>query len=131
MRLLIDTHVLIWHSNNSPQVSATAAALLNDPSNDLYLSMASAWEIAIKVGLKKLTLNVPYVPFINRATAVYGMQFLPISLDDCSAYEQLAFPLPNHRDPFDRMIVIHARNHGLSLVSADSAFDAYGVTRLW
>jgi PIN domain nuclease of toxin-antitoxin system len=53
-----------------------------------------------------------------------------VTIDDCSAYEQLPFPDPNHRDPFDRMIVVHARGHGLSLVSADPAFDAYGVNRL-
>ena len=59
MKLLLDSHSLLWHANGDPQMSATATSLLVDPTNDLYLSMASIWEIAIKVGLKKLTLSAP------------------------------------------------------------------------
>ena len=69
MKLLLDTHALIWHSDTSPQMSATATALLNDPANELFLSMASAWEIAIKVGLQKLPLSVTYIHSTDRKAA--------------------------------------------------------------
>ena len=131
MKLLLDTHVLIWHVKAIPKLSAVATALLTDPANERFLSMASVWEIAIKVGLKKLTLSSPIDQFMADAVSLYQIAVLNIRTDDCAAYEQLPFPNPNHRDPFDRMIVVHASRNGLSLVSADAAFDAYGVTRLW
>ena len=131
MKLLLDTHTFLWYADGDPRLSATAAALLVDPANDLSLSMASVWEIAIKVGLKKLTLSAPYVTFMTRAMTGYGVTLLPIAFDDCAAYEQLPFPEPQHRDPFDRMIIVHAQRDGLSIVGVDAAFDSYGVTRLW
>lgn len=131
MKLLLDTHTFLWHANGDPQLSAPATALLIDPANELLLSMASVWEIAIKVGLKKLTLSEPYVAFMTRAITAYGVTLLPMTLDDCAAYEQLPFPDRQHRDPFDRMIVTHALRDGLSIVGIDVALDGYGVTRLW
>ncbi len=131
MKLLLDTHTFLWHADGDPRMSATATALLMDPANDLFLSMASVWEIAIKVGLKKLTLSAPYVTFMTRAITGYGLTAFPMTLDDCVAYEQLPLPSKQYRDPFDRMIVVHALRNGLSVVGVDGAFDAYGVTRLW
>jgi len=131
MKLLLDTHTFLWYADGDPRLSTTAAALLVDPANDLFLSTASVWEIAIKVGLKKLTLSAPYVTFMTRAMTGYGVTLLPIAFDDCAAYEQLPFPEPQHRDPFDRMIIVHAQRDGLSIVGVDAAFDSYGVTRLW
>ena len=131
MKLLLDTHTFLWHAEGSPNLSATATALLIDPANELYLSLASVWELAIKVGLKKLSLSLPFLPFIPDALRYFGIVLLPISLDDCAAYEQLPFPDPKHRDPFDRMIVVHAVRHGMSIVSADPKLDAYVITRLW
>lgn len=131
MKLLLDTHTFIWHADGNPQISAVATALLIDPANDLFLSMATVWEIAIKMGLKKLTLSAPFVTFMTRAIAGYGLTLLPMAFDDCAAYENLPFPDPNHRDPFDRMMIIHALRNGLSVVGNDVAFDAYGVNRLW
>src|SRR5262249_34094633 len=93
--------------------------------------VASIWEIAIKVGLKKLTLSSSFVPFMTRAISSYGVTVLPIIFEDCAEYQTLGFPLPNHRDPFDRMIITHAKRNGLSVVGADANFDGYGITRLW
>ncbi|MHB1423998.1 MAG: type II toxin-antitoxin system VapC family toxin [Gemmataceae bacterium] len=131
MKLLLDSHTLLWHADGDSRMSATAVALLIDPANALFLSMATVWEIAIKVGLKKLTLAVPYATFTTRAITGYGLAVLPMTIDDCAAYEQLPFPNKQHRDPFDRMIVIHAVRNGLSVVGVDAAFDPYGISRLW
>jgi PIN domain nuclease of toxin-antitoxin system len=115
----------------NPSLSATASALIADPANQLFLSMASVWEIGIKSGLKKMGLSVPYATFLSTAVNGYGLTVLPITADDCIDYEALPFPDKQHRDPFDRMIAVHALRNGLSLVSVDAAFDPYGVTRLW
>lgn len=131
MKLLLDTHTFLWHSDGSPQISATATALLVDPTNELFLSMATVWEIAIKVGLKKLTLSSSFLPFMTKAITGYGLTVLPITLDDCAGYEALPFPLPKHRDPFDRLIITHAVRNGLIIVGIDANFDPYDVTRLW
>ena len=131
MKLLLDTHTFLWHADGDPKMSAAATALLIDPANELFLSMASVWELAIKMGLKKLTVSAPYVAFMTRAITGYGITILPMTFDDCAAYEQLPFPDPQHRDPFDRMIVVHAVRNGLSVVGVDAALDPYGVTRLW
>jgi PIN domain nuclease of toxin-antitoxin system len=131
VNLLLDSHTLLWLMEGNPNLSAKASALIADPANQLLLSMASVWEIGIKSGLKKMGLSVPYATFLSTALNGYGLTVLPISADDCIDYEALLFPDKQHRDPFDRMIVIHARRNGLSLVSVDTAFDPYGVTRLW
>jgi PIN domain nuclease of toxin-antitoxin system len=115
----------------NPSLSAAAAALLADPANRLHLSMASVWEMAIKVGLKKMGLSVPYATFLATAVTGYGLTVLPITTDDCVRYEALPFLDPQHRDPFDRMIVTQALRHGLSIVGVDVALDAYRVPRLW
>jgi PIN domain nuclease of toxin-antitoxin system len=131
VKLLLDTHTLLWHADGSPQMSATATALVMDPANDLFLSLASVWEIALKVGIKKLTLSAAYATFMTRAITGYGISVLPITTDDCVRYEPLPFPDKKHRDPFDRMIITHALRDGLPVVGVDASFDSYAVTRLW
>ena len=131
MNLLLDSHTLLWLMEANPSLSPTAASLIADPAHRLHLSLASVWEIAIKVGLGKLGLSVPLATFLATAVQGYGLTLVPISVDDCIGYEALPFPHPNHRDPFDRMIITHAQRFQLSVVSNDAAFDPYGVTRLW
>jgi PIN domain nuclease of toxin-antitoxin system len=131
VNLLVDSHTLLWLMEGSPNLSPKAAVLIADPANLLHLSMASVWEIAIEAGLKKLGLSVPFSTFLTTAVSGYGLTVLPISTDDCIRYERLSFPDPQHRDPFDRMIIVHALRNGISVVGNDAAFDAYGVTRLW
>jgi PIN domain nuclease of toxin-antitoxin system len=131
VKLLLDTHAFLWHADGSPQLSAHAAALLADPANDLFLSMATLWEIAIKVGLKKLTLSCSYTEYMTKAIPGYGITVLPITLEDCAVYSSLPFPLDEHRDPFDRLIITHAQRNAASVIGADLNFDDYGITRLW
>lgn len=131
MNLLLDSHTLLWLMQSNPNLSASAAALIADPANRLFLSMASIWEIGIKSGLGKMGLSVPYEKFLDTAINGYGLTVVTIMTDDCVRYEKLPFPDPNHRDPFDRMIIVHALQNGLDIVSVDASFDSYGVTRLW
>jgi PIN domain nuclease of toxin-antitoxin system len=79
VNLLLDTHTFLWHANGDPQISSTATALLIDPTNHLFLSMASMWEMAIKSGLRKLILSGPFGTFMTRAITGYGLTVLPIT----------------------------------------------------
>ena len=131
MKLLLDSHTLLWLMQSNPKLSGTAAGLIADPANRLYLSLASIWEIGIKSGLGKMGLSVPYATFLDTAINGYGLIVLPITKDDCVRYESLSFPDPQHCDPFDRMIITHALRDGSTIVGVDTSFDSYDVTRLW
>lgn len=90
--------------------------------------MASLWEMAIKISLGKLQLKEPYEKFIPRQLAVNGIGVLNLSMEHTAAVAALAF---HHRDPFDRLIAVQARIEKMTLVSADPAFDAYEIERVW
>jgi PIN domain nuclease of toxin-antitoxin system len=128
MRVLLDSHTLIWAVDEPTKLSATAVATLQDPGNDLVVSAGSVWEIAIKVGLNKLTLSQPYRPWIEKAIADLGASLLPITLEHAGALVRLPM---HHRDPFDRLLVAQSMIEKLLVVSADAQLDAYGITRLW
>lgn len=128
MRLLLDSHTLIWSADEPARITPAAMAVMSDPANDLVLSAASLWEIAIKVGLGRLPLSLPYRQWMDKAMADLGLVVLPITLDH--AERQASLPL-HHRDPFDRLLVAQAQVEGVPLVSADAVLDAYGITRLW
>lgn len=128
MRLLLDSHVVIWSVEQDHLLSATAHAAITNPRNDLSVSAATIWEIAIKVGSGKLSLSLPYRQWMTQAIAALRLTVLPITVDYADA--QAGLPA-HHRDPFDRLIIAQTLTEGITVVSADGAFDAYGVTRLW
>jgi PIN domain nuclease of toxin-antitoxin system len=126
--LLLDTHAFLWFCQADPLLSPTAKTLIEDAGNRKLLSVASCWEISIKVGLGKLKLGEPSTTYIPAALSRTGIELLPISLAHATAVECLPF---HHRDPFDRLLVAQAALEVVSIVSVDVALDAYGVTRLW
>lgn len=128
MRILLDTHAMYWYIEGDPQLSSEAQAIIQDASNDALISPASYWEIAIKISIKKWRLNRPYADFIDIGLKQYDFQILPIMPLHTAALITMPF---HHRDPFDRLLAAQALAEGVSLVSNDSAFDAYGVKRLW
>jgi PIN domain nuclease of toxin-antitoxin system len=128
MRVLLDSHALLWAVDNPAQLSAAARTALQDPANELLISAGSLWEIAIKVGLRKLILTLPYRDWITRALTDLALTILPITVDYADA--QIALPW-HHRDPFDRLVIAQALTDGIEVVSADSTFDSYGVRRIW
>ena len=128
MKLLVDAHTLIWAVDDPSKLGPQAVTVLQDPANDLLLSAATIWEIAIKVGLKKLSLSMPYKQWVAKAMADLGMTVLPITAE----YADVQAGLPNHhRDPFDRMLVAQSQVENIHVVSADPVFDQYGINRLW
>ncbi|MBD1841890.1 type II toxin-antitoxin system VapC family toxin [Cyanobacteria bacterium FACHB-63] len=127
MNLLLDTHAFLWYLQNDPKLSATVAEILESSENRLYLSIISLWEIAIKIGLSKLSLQYSLEELCD-ALVQFDIEILPIAYEEIRQY--LNLPL-HHRDPFDRMLVAQALTHSLVLVSRDAILDAYPIERIW
>jgi PIN domain nuclease of toxin-antitoxin system len=128
MRLLLDTHTFLWFVANDPKLSARAKVLIGDPANRIEISPASYWEIAIKVSLGKLSLHAPYPAFMQRAIA--GNRFTVLAVEPQHTAALIGLPF-HHRDPFDRLLICQALVEQIPVVSADSTFDLYQVSRHW
>lgn len=128
MRMLLDTHTFLWFVLGDPRLTANAKASIEELGNEKLVSPASYWEIAIKISLGKYTLSQPYEEFMERGIIENGFVVLPIELKHTAVLTTLPF---HHRDPFDRLIIAQAMVEGIAVVSGDTAFDAYSVTRLW
>lgn len=128
VRLLLDSHAFLWWIADSDKLSARAYRLIADESNEIYVSAATAWELATKYRLGKLPL--PEEAAFDMAGTIVGQGFkeLPIGVQDASLAGRLPGP---HRDPFDRMLMAQSASHALVLISRDEVFDQYGVNRLW
>ncbi len=127
MRLLLDTHALIWHRNGSDSLSKTARNIISDNSNQLFISIATVWEMSIKVGLGKLKLARPIAELLE----IYydaGTEILAITPEHAIAVGNL--PL-YHRDPFDRMLIAQAQEENLTIITHDEIFADYAVARVW
>jgi PIN domain nuclease of toxin-antitoxin system len=124
--LLLDTHAFIWFSENAPSLSISLKDRI-ESADRVYVSIASLWEIAIKISIGKLALQVDYAS-IEAQLPASGILLLPISFRDTVRVLNLPF---HHRDPFDRILIAQAIDRSLTLVSRDEVFDAYGVPRLW
>jgi PIN domain nuclease of toxin-antitoxin system len=126
MRLLLDTHALIWWLAGSPELPAPAREAIQ--SSATYVSAASAWEVATKARLGKLPHAGQLTSGFAERVRMEGFLGLPITLE----HGERAGALPgSHRDPFDRMLIAQAQAENLVLVSNESLFDGYGVRRLW
>jgi PIN domain nuclease of toxin-antitoxin system len=128
MKLLLDTHSFLWFIDGNPRLSATVRELIEDPANKRLVSMASLWEMAIKVSIGRLTFAQPFATLMADQLRRNSMQVLDITLEHTAHVATLPF---YHRDPFDRMLIAQSLVETIPIVGVDSAFDAYGVTRLW
>jgi PIN domain nuclease of toxin-antitoxin system len=126
--LLLDTHAFLWWLAGDPALSRAAKKGIATESNDIHVSAASAWEIATKHRLSKLSGATPVAVDIESWIASQGFVALPISVHHGQAAGALPGP---HRDPFDRMLIVQAMIEDMLLVSNEQVFDAYGVRRLW
>lgn len=128
MKLLLDTHALLWFLEGSDRLSSKARTAIEDLGNTRLFSIAGAWEMAIKVSLAKLNLTAPFEQLIPAQLDANAIQLLPVLPRHVAALIPLPF---HHRDPFDRMLVAQAIVEDAVLVSADPMLDAYEVQRLW
>jgi PIN domain nuclease of toxin-antitoxin system len=128
MRLLLDTHTFVWFIEGSLELSTTARDLIEAADNEVLLSMASMWEMAIKGSIGKLEFSEPFETLIPEQLSLNKIDLLNIQLIHVVQVHSL--PL-HHRDPFDRLIVSQALVEKIPVIGRDGAFDAYGITRLW
>jgi len=123
MHLLIDTHILIWFLEGNKSLSKSRRQIIANQQNDVSISIASLWEMAIKISLGKLTLAQPLVDVIKQV-AVESIEILPISPEHTLQVSTLPF---YHRDPFDRLIIAQSQVENLAVITHDANFASYGI----
>jgi PIN domain nuclease of toxin-antitoxin system len=128
MAYLLDTHTFLWFIIDDSALSSSAKMLIENPEHTVYLSIASIWEMAIKISLGKLEMPTPFDEFINVQIYKNSISLLGITTRHVGTVVTLPF---HHRDPFDRLIVAQSLVEQLPIIGVDSIFDAYGVKRYW
>ena len=128
MRILLDTHAFLWWVTDSDELSRRARRLIADGSNEIFFSAASAWEIGIKSGLRRITLPEDPETFVMDQLEQNAFQILPVQL----RHALRVADLPDlHRDPFDRVLLAQARSEELAFLSRDRRLADYSVRVLW
>lgn len=128
MKILLDTHALIWFLGDKPELSLRAKATIEHPDTETIVSVASLWEIAIKSNLGKLELPEPFEALFPDQLDMNGFIQLPVRMQHLYELERLP---KLHRDPFDRLLIAQARMENLILISRDSHFLSYDMPILW
>jgi PIN domain nuclease of toxin-antitoxin system len=128
MMLLLDTHTFIWYVTDNSRLTSQVLELINDEDNQILLSIASLWEIAIKQSLGKLSFNQQFEIFITQQLNLNDFTLLDIKVSHLAQASTL--PL-HHRDPFNRMLIAQSIVENIPILSADKIFDAYPIQRLW
>ncbi len=127
MKAILDTHAFLWAIAEDKKLSRRAQKLFTGPS-DLWLSVASVWEVMIKVQTGRLLLPAPTGPYLVKKLSENRIEVLPVTLDHVLRTEVL--PL-HHRDPFDRLLIAQSIEEGWPILTADPLFDRYPVEVIW
>ncbi|MBN8559446.1 MAG: type II toxin-antitoxin system VapC family toxin [Leptolyngbya sp. UWPOB_LEPTO1] len=128
MRLLLDTHAFLWFIAGSSDLSNKARTLIEDPNNQRFLSVASLWEMSIKVSIGKLDIGMTFTELMQHEVYGNAIEVLQIRSEHLDALAKLPF---HHKDPFDRLIIAQSLAESTPLVSKDGEFGNYSVTLLW
>lgn len=128
MKVLLDTHALLWLIAGDQRLSERSREVFLDRANELYFSVVSLWELAIKLSLGKLALAEDWYETLTREMRVNAVHWLPVEPRHCLGLAQLPF---HHRDPFDRMLAAQALGEEMALLTADPQLGAYGVRCIW
>lgn len=128
MKYLLDTQAFIWLDSDPGKLSPKVSAIAGDPQNVLFLSLASAWEMQIKLQLGKLTLPAPLIAIMRDQRKTNRIKLLHITLQHILALESLPY---YHKDPFDRLIVAQSRVTDMPLITADTTLAQYPITTIW
>jgi PIN domain nuclease of toxin-antitoxin system len=127
MKLLLDTHIFIWWADQPEKLSYAALSALEDEANELLLSVASVWEMQIKIQLGRLKLSLPLKELVKNQQETNNLTVSPVALTHVLALDALPF---HHKDPFDRLLIAQSIEEDLTLVTADSQFSAYSAKLL-
>jgi PIN domain nuclease of toxin-antitoxin system len=128
MKLLLDTHAFLWFIEGNLDLSDLARNLIEDQRNQRFLSVASLWEMSIKVSMGKLELEMAFTELVNREVYGNAIELLEIQPEHLDELLKLPF---HHKDPFDRIIIAQSLAENIPVVTKDSAFGSYPVTILW
>lgn len=128
MRYLLDTHSLLWFLSGDAGLTERARRIIENTDHDILVSIASLWEIAIKHSLGKLKLAQPFEEIFPHQLEINSLSLLGIRLPHVMKVSSLPF---HHRDPFDRLLIAQSLSEAIPIISADDAFDDYGVERIW
>jgi PIN domain nuclease of toxin-antitoxin system len=128
MRLLLDTHTFLWFIQGSQNLSETARNLIEDQGNQKLMSIASLWEISIKVSIGKLDVGMAIAELLSREVYGNGFEVLAIQANHLDELTKLVF---HHKDPFDRLIIAQALAERMPVVTRDEVFGRYPVSLLW
>jgi PIN domain nuclease of toxin-antitoxin system len=126
--LLLDTQAALWWFNDDRRLSTHARRAVEHVANERFISVAAAWEMAIKVSTGKLTLPDAVGPFLREQLPPNRMTLLAVGIDDLGRVSTLPF---HNRDPFDRLMAAQALERGMTIVSSDAVFEKYGAKRIW
>lgn len=128
MKYLLDTHTFLWWNMEDAQLSALAREILMDGSNEIFLSAASAWEIAIKAARGRLILPEDPTRYVSSRLSLHGFQALPIQIHH--AVQVYKLPM-HHADPFDRLLIAQSQSESIPLISIDEEIRKYDVEVVW
>ena len=128
MKILLDTHTFIWFVMDNSTLSSQAAGLIRNPDNEVLVSAATVWEIAIKMSLGKLNMAATFDQLFPAQLQVNDMTLLPIEVTHLAHVATLPW---HHRDPFDRLLIAQSIIENTPILSRDPAFDRYTIKRLW
>ncbi len=128
MKYLFDTQALLWITIGDEKLSNIAKQIFLNPNNEIFISIASIWEITIKVSLKKLNIGSSVRDFVQTHIKGNDVKILNMELDHIFELEYLPF---HHRDPFDRFLISQSIVNKIPIISSDKLFDLYSVKRIW
>ena len=128
MNYLLDTHTFLWFINADPALSASAQTIIEADDNEIFLSVASLWEMAIKISLGRLEVPLPFAEFVQTQMHENNIQLYPIQIAHTGRVVTLPF---HHRDPFDRLLIAQSLTDQIPMIGKDAIFDNYGVQRVW
>jgi PIN domain nuclease of toxin-antitoxin system len=129
VKILVDSHIYVWAKLNDPRLSTRAKSILRSDDHELFFSLASLWELSIKIRSGKLRTLTSSIAFVHDSLAQDGIHILPVRYADLLAMEQLD---NHHRDPFDRILIAQALANGLKLLTEDAAIKLYAdVETIW
>ncbi len=128
MRLLLDTHAFLWFVNGDPKLSVYARQVIENRENERLLSIASLWEMSIKVSIGKLWVDLPFTGMVADHVEGNAIKLLRIKPEHLDILMALPF---HHKDPFDRLIIAQAQHENIPILSRDEIFDEYVIQRLW
>lgn len=128
MKVLLDTHILLWLASEPHKLSEQAMMTCQSQENQLMVSIASFWELSIKMSLGKISLQDNALDTLKHWCQEMGIEILPITVDDCERVRLLPF---HHRDPFDRIIIAQSQQNQAQIISADGFFSAYECSVVW